>query len=206
MPAAGKCSRPNLSARWDRRGSSLLWRALTGAVSARPGLGSVSGKRGFNFAVGTVRSAGSPCSRFMTTAVMSSESWPCVSACHRCRAMLAISLAAALGSECFAAMSTASCEFRRSQTPSLPRIRTLSLEHSMRSETSGSAITKGCIERSPSDRVTHRPQRPDLSQTRSGPTRTSTGGPKPCRIGIALWWTAPPCCTMRCRSSSRMGR
>lgn len=31
----------------------------------------------------------------------------------------------------------------------------------------------------PSDRVTHKPQRPVLSHTRSGPTRTSTGGPNP---------------------------
>ena len=33
---------------------------------------------------------------------------PCVSACQRCRAMLAISLAAKLGSVCLEAMSTAS--------------------------------------------------------------------------------------------------
>jgi hypothetical protein len=89
----------------------------------------------------------------------------------------------------------------------------------------------------PSERVTHKPQRPVLSHTRSGPTRTSTGGPKPetyrdqwkdvkrglnelqreslfpsqnfhncstkpqesspCRIGMALWCTRPPCVTRR---------
>mmetsp|Transcript_8434 Transcript_8434/g.26225 ORF Transcript_8434/g.26225 Transcript_8434/m.26225 type:complete len:247 (-) Transcript_8434:208-948(-) len=142
----------------------------------------------------------------MTTAVMSSDSWPCVSACQRCRATPVISRAAMPGSLWRAAMSTASCDSSRSQTPSEPRISTLSRWQSFLSLTSGCDVTNGRMPRSPMERATPRPQVPVLSQTRSGPTRTMrTGAPKPGRTGMALWCTAPPSARMRRFSSSRPG-
>mmetsp|Transcript_31056 Transcript_31056/g.89762 ORF Transcript_31056/g.89762 Transcript_31056/m.89762 type:complete len:200 (-) Transcript_31056:464-1063(-) len=136
---------------------------------------------------------------------MSSESCPCVSACHRCRATLAISQAAAAGSRCREAMSTASWEPIRSQTPSEPTTMRRSREVSARSDTSGLAITNGRMLKSPKDRVTQSPHRPVRSQTRGGPTSASPP-PGGWRIGAGLGWMTPPCDKMRLRSSSRSGR
>mmetsp|Transcript_72865 Transcript_72865/g.202094 ORF Transcript_72865/g.202094 Transcript_72865/m.202094 type:complete len:230 (-) Transcript_72865:762-1451(-) len=92
-----------------------------------------------------------------TTAVISSERAPWVSACQRFRATEVIMRAAETGSPCLPAMFTASCDVSRSQTPSDPRMSTRSFWLSFRSTTSGWELTNGRRLRSPSDRDTASP-------------------------------------------------
>mmetsp|Transcript_24544 Transcript_24544/g.45014 ORF Transcript_24544/g.45014 Transcript_24544/m.45014 type:complete len:202 (-) Transcript_24544:630-1235(-) len=143
-------------------------------------------------------------SKCTTTAVISSDIIPSVSACHRFRATPAISRAADSGLSCLDAISTASCEETWSQTPSEPRTKSLSRLSSFLSMSSGWELTKGRKLRSPKDRDIANPPNPLRLMTLSGPPR-SQWMPPLCMTGKDICSTVPPAATILARSSCRLG-